>query len=825
MSAVHPSSDAALSQLTAPADLEWAFDQSHLFRTYLNSKNVVLLHCDAVGKILWASPSAMRMLGRTIEDLVGRSIADLTDDPALEELRRRISDPTAADEPSLGLEMSGPDGLRVHCDIDVSPLTNGQLPGALVTVRDATRRVSDLAALKASEQRFRVIVNEAPCGIALQDSMGSFVFLNQRMKRIVGTTGNHIIHHELDEFVHPGDLDKVLDHQGADLSESIEIRFVRPDGETRWCSARILPQPDESGNDVSYLWATEDITARVRAEEDQSRLYALMEVSSDLVVILDVNARPLYMNPAARRLLGVPEGIDLDADSPALDLETQPAEALDSIKDTLGRGDTWNGEFSLRSAQGLWVPFSALVVPEIDSRGDLERVSAVLRDVSERKAFEERLQWEATHDPLTDLANRSLLTSQLSHAMERASAEGTYVAIAFLDLDSFRMINESLGHRVGDNLLRQTAEKLSKLVWSHDTVARFGADEFAILMENLSSPDEAVNLAERIRTAVSGRVGMAEVELLMTFSAGVAVTDGTRGDPASLIRDANAALHEAKLRGRDRTEMFTGSLRARAVDRLSIETGLRRALRRDELRLYYQPQVSLETGRICGAEALIRWQHPEHGLIGPSEFISIAEQAGLIIPIGHWVLTEGCKRLNRWQTELTNGSRLTMGVNLSGKQLLNPTLTEEISTVIDESGIDPAQLEIEITESVLLDDVDRSISVLERLKGLGVQLALDDFGTGYSSLTYLRSFPIDVVKIDRSFVDGIGADAGNAAIVASIVELARTLGLRTIAEGVENETDLDVLRKIGCHEVQGFLMSQPLTADDAERFISYDPEW
>jgi diguanylate cyclase (GGDEF)-like protein len=409
--------------------------------------------------------------------------------------------------------------------------------------------------------------------------------------------------------------------------------------------------------------------------------------------------------------------------------------------------------------------------------------------------------------------------------MERAAREGTRVAVAFLDLDNFRGINESLGHKVGDDLLTQTAGRLSGLIWSHDTVARFGADEFAVLMENLESEEEALALTERIRNALSGRVGMTEVELLMTVTAGLATTDGRRGDPASVIRDAGAALNEAKLRGRNRTELFTGTLRARAVDRLTVETGLRRALRRNELRLYYQPQVNLATGHISGAEALIRWQHPEHGVLGPNEFVPIAEMSGLIIPIGQWVLEESVRQVSDWAADLPHGSDLTMGINLSGKQLVQASLIDEITELLERTAIDPSKLELEITESILLDDVDRSISVLDKLKGLGLKLALDDFGTGYSSLTYLRSFPIDVVKIDRSFVDGISQDGSGAAIVRSVIELATTLGLECIAEGVETVEDMATLRELGCTTAQGFLIAQPLTAADAARLISYDPVW
>ncbi|MFN8049988.1 MAG: EAL domain-containing protein [Acidimicrobiales bacterium] len=812
-----------------PDDLDSVIGESELLWGYLTNSALVSILCLPDGSIQWASPSVSPILGHQAQTLTGVDLTMLVDDNNRPAIRARIDGGgrSGAAE-SITCQIYTGDNTTLWCDVDVVHLHQSGQPQILVTMRDASRQVAGTRALRASEERFRTIVNEAPFGIGLQDRDGNFVFLNARLKQIMGTSANYLLRDELDHHIDQADLNSARSAMtaGPDTDpRTSQMRFHRPDGELRWASVRILPQTDTLGEITNYLWAVEDITARVRAEEDQARLYTLMEASSDLVIVMDPNLVPLYVNPAARRFLGIEPHVVLTPESAQLEFASQPPEALDTIVQHMSSREIWHGEVTLRSASGTWEPFSAMVVPDTTKSGELNRISAVLRDITERKQFEERLEWEATHDPLTDLPNRALLTQRLADAMERSARDGTWVAVVFLDLDNFRIINESLGHRVGDNLLKQTAQKLTGLVWSRDMVARFGADEFAIVMEGLDTADGAMALAERIRKAVSGRVGMAEVELLMTFTAGVAVTDGHRGDPASVIRDANAALHEAKHRGRDRTEVFNGNLRARAVDRLTVETGLRRALRRDELRLFYQPQISLTSGRINGAEALIRWQHPEHGLLSPGEFVPIAEQSGLIIPIGPWVIEEACRTLAKWSKELPGGDRFTMGINLSGKQLVKPTLIADIEAVLAETGVDPSHIEMEITESILLDDVDRSILVLEKLKALGLKLSLDDFGTGYSSLTYLRSFPIDVVKIDRSFVDGIGEDRENAAIVRSVVDLARTLGLSCIAEGVETESDLAELRALGCDTAQGFLFAKPLSEPDAARLISYDPSW
>lgn len=820
-----PVSQPDVPSRTALGPLDAIVGDSELLWTYLTSPSITTFLCETDGTIRWAAPSATVMLGHNPTALTGANIANLVDSADVDVVRAALHGSANGD--MLCSRIHTGNGSQLWCDVDVHGGVHGGMPMLMVTLRDASARMASAQSLKTSESWFRSIVNEAPFGIGLQDRDGNFVFLNARLKRILGTNANYLLREELSEHIYPGDIEAAAPVSPSETSSPArrDVRFIRPDGEVRWCSTRILPQLEANGEVTNFLWAVEDITARVRAEEDQARLYRLMETSSDLVIVVDDGLRPLYLNPSARGFLGIEVDERLHDDDHPLALISEPPDQIDRIRDQIAAGGMWEGELTLRDLSGTPEPFSAMIVGEADGTGSLVRISAVLRDIRERKAFEQRIEWEATHDPLTELPNRLLLTRRLGTAMHRAAEQNTWVAVAFLNLDNFRVINESLGHRVGDNLLRQTADKLATLVSEPDMVARFGADEFAILMVDLPDEREAERRAESIRTSVSGRVGMAEVELLMSFSAGVATSDGTRGDPAALLRDANAALHEAKLRGRDRTAVFNGRLRERAVDRINVETGLRRALRRDELRVYYQPQVDLSTGRISGVEALARWQHPEHGLLGPGEFVSIAEQSGLIVPIGAWILRRACEQLAEWAETLPHGDELTMGINLSGRQLIHPDLVDEIVAITTETGVNPAKVELEITESILLDDVDRSIKVLTDLKSHGLKLALDDFGTGYSSLTYLRRFPIDVVKIDRSFVDGIGDDPDNAAIVRSVVELAKTLGLTCIAEGIETDDDLAQIRDLGCDVAQGFLIAQPLSAADAERLISYDPRW
>jgi diguanylate cyclase (GGDEF)-like protein len=397
--------------------------------------------------------------------------------------------------------------------------------------------------------------------------------------------------------------------------------------------------------------------------------------------------------------------------------------------------------------------------------------------------------------------------------------------VLFLDLDHFKVVNDSLGHSLGDRLLVAIAERLAVALRPGDTVARFGGDEFVVLCEDLVTQHDAIAIAERVDEAVSGPFVIDDTEVFVGVSIGIALPDDTEADPETLIRDADAAMYRAKDRGRSRWELFDNAMRASAVDRLDIENALRRALDRRELRVFYQPVIDLVTGRVTGVEALLRWEHSERGLLNPSDFITVAEETGLIVPIGSWVLDQACRQVQRWHASAERRSPLSVAINISGRQLGHPRLVEDLASVLHDTSIDPSLVELEITESVLMDDVEMSAETLGRLHALGVHLAVDDFGTGYSSLSYLRRFPVDILKVDQSFVDGLGEDSSDSAIVTAIITLAHTLGLSAVAEGVESALQLTELRRLGCDRAQGFHMARPATGHDVGELLAADRTW
>jgi diguanylate cyclase (GGDEF)-like protein len=450
-----------------------------------------------------------------------------------------------------------------------------------------------------------------------------------------------------------------------------------------------------------------------------------------------------------------------------------------------------------------------------------------------------RALYRALHDPLTGLANRGLLMEQLGQALTRARRRPGSVAVLFLDLDRFKVLNDSLGHAVGDELLVEVARRLERVMRSADTVARLGGDEFVVLAEDVAGVDEALALARRLRESVAVPIAVgAGQQVVVTASVGIALSapGGEDGDdpassvvaatPSSLLWDADVAMYRAKDSGRDRVQLFEDGLRAGSLGRFQSETMLRRALDQDGLRLHYQPLVDLATGRLAGAEGLVRLQDPDRGLIPPAEFIPVAEETGLVVPLGAWVVAEGAAQAAAWQSlQPADAPPMVVSINLSGRQLSTPGFAFKVGSAIARSGADPSHLCFEVTENTLLDAHGGSVATLEELKALGVRLAIDDFGTGHSSLTWLRRIPADFLKVDRTFVAGLGVHPGDTAIVRAVLDLGQALGLTTVAEGVETPEQLAALRELGCDWAQGFHLAEPGPAEAVTRLLKDATRW
>jgi diguanylate cyclase (GGDEF)-like protein len=459
---------------------------------------------------------------------------------------------------------------------------------------------------------------------------------------------------------------------------------------------------------------------------------------------------------------------------------------------------------------------ASLLVTELELRSDL----------SLKRQTQEHLLYSTLHDALTGLPNRSLFTERLRHAMRRAARHpDDLFAVLFLDLDRFKDINDNLGHFAGDELLRAVARRLEACIRPEDTVARLSGDEFAILLESITDTSDAGRVAERIEEALSFPINLAGAEVTTSASMGIVTSSMAHDQPEQLLRSADMAMYRAKAAGRARYEMFDRAMHTDALERLRLETDMRRAIELGEFILHYQPLVSLRTGRVTGLEALVRWQHPDRGLVHPADFIPIAEETGLIVPIGKWVLVEACRQINEWQAAHPRPEPLTIGVNLSVKQFSQPDLIDQIRSALETTGASAASLRLEITESAIIDKGRAAVSILSRIRELGAQVYLDDFGTGYSSLSYLHGLPIDAIKIDRAFVSSMDTDDKNLRLVRTILTLAEIVGVRAEAEGISTSEQLRELRSLNCEQGQGYLFSAPITREAVDEVLTANPVW
>ncbi|MEP7054980.1 MAG: EAL domain-containing protein [Actinomycetota bacterium] len=607
----------------------------------------------------------------------------------------------------------------------------------------------------------------------------------------------------------------------------VDERQTWPDKPDDFIITSKYPFRDAFGTIIGTFGISQDITRRVLAElavrdhvvglaaanvelvRVEHELRTLLEASPDPVVRLDRDLRHVYVNPMAARLMGLPEAEIVGHTNRELG---RPAGGIDAWETTVRRVfDTGmpSEQESAHVVEGERLFLHSRLVPVVGDDGLVSGVLVASRDLTARKLAEEAFAHQALHDPLTGLANRVLLLDRVEHALTRLERNPGVVALLFLDLDRFKVVNDSLGHAAGDTVLQELASRLMATARRGDTVARLGGDEFVVLCESQPTDDLIRVLAERIGRALAKPFTVSGRDISMSASIGIATTRDWAERAEDLVRDADAAMYQAKERGRGRYEFFDAAVRDRANARLDIEAGLIQALERGEFHLVYQPLICLEDNTITGLEALIRWEHPERGPLSPAEFIPVAEDSRLIVPIDRWVLDEACRQIVAWNAERPGRPPLTMAVNISGRQLGEPDVVEAVAAVLQKHGLDPALLCLEVTETAMLQEVELAQGVFERLAAMGVQLALDDFGTGYSSLGHLQRFPVNILKIDRSFVERMHEGNDGSAIVAAVTAMARALGMKTVGEGIETAEQLAGLSDLGCDDGQGYLLARP----------------
>jgi diguanylate cyclase (GGDEF)-like protein/PAS domain S-box-containing protein len=702
----------------------------------------------------------------------------------------------------------------------------------------AHRRLGD--ELRKSEARYRTVLDAAFDAIVTITSEGIVRWFNRGAERIFGYRAEEVIGQPITLLMPERYRDLCVAglHRYLRTGEArvvggmIELVGLRSDG-SEFPIEMSLGETHQDGERL-FTGIIRDITERKRFEEAHERLSRqhemVLEAAGEGIFGLDPHGNVTFVNPAASDMTGWSTQDLMGRPMHNLVHHTKPdgtpypsEECPIYAAFTTGTTHSRDDEVFWRK-DGTSFPVEYTSTPILED-GEVAGAVVTFRDITERKALKEQLHHQAFHDLLTGLPNRALFMDRLEHALTRANRRGSKVAVLFADLDNFKVINDSLGHKVGDQLLIAVAERLKTHLRPEDTAARLGGDEFTILAEDIASVGEVVQIAERIAELLQPPIALDGQEVFATVSTGIALNSPTQEEPADLLRHADLAMYRAKYRGKARYEVFESTMDDKAVERLMLETGLRRALVRQQFRIYYQPIVTLDNDKVAGVEALVRWEHPQRGLLRPEEFLSVAEETGLIVQIGQWVLREASKQARIWQERYPGTPPLTVSVNLSTREFFHPKLVAE---VLDESEIDPASLQLEITEGAMMTNSTYSTDrTLRNLKRMGVKLAIDDFGLGYSSLSYLKRFPVDFLKIDRSFTAGLGGEpngvsAKDTEIVKAMIDLTHALGLRVIAEGVETSGQLARLRNMKCDFAQGNYFSEPLPSEALAVILAED---
>lgn len=604
----------------------------------------------------------------------------------------------------------------------------------------------------------------------------------------------------------------------------IEYRIRHCDGHVVWVCERGSPIYDEHGKVQAIEGYIHNISERLHAEQSlrdaETRFRSIFENSIEGIFQTTPSGQYLIVNPALARMYGYssPEHLTSALNNIQQQLYVLPSRREDFMRMMAESGSVKNFESQVYRRDGsiIWISESARMVH--DESGKLLYYEGSVEDISERKSYEQKIEYQATHDSLTGLPNRYMLNDRLQQHINFADRYQTKLAVAFLDLDQFKLINDSMGHEAGDQLLITISDRLASIVREADTVARLGGDEFIILFSNIQKLDDIAISMQRILTAVAETCSIKGVEFVVSCSAGVSIYPDNGLDPNTLIKNADTALHKAKQAGRNRYQLYTEELNVRLTERVMMEYRLRLALERNEFLLHYQPKLDLATGCISGAEALIRWQPPDEAMMPPDKFIQIAEETGLIEQIGEWVVVTACSEAKALQLRL--GRPVPVAVNVSPRQFRQSGLADKVKSILETTGLAADLLTLEITESLLVDNPQKFIDTLHALKGIGVKLAIDDFGTGYSSLAYLKDFPVDWLKIDKAFVSTLEKEPSNVAILNAIIVLGHNLGIHVIAEGVETAYQHNYLQGIGCDEMQGYYFSKPVPLDKFEALLS-----
>jgi diguanylate cyclase (GGDEF)-like protein/PAS domain S-box-containing protein len=787
------------------------------FESFLNHSPSFMALKSLDGTYLLVNRAYARQFGLSPNQMVGKRPADLVLAHEAQEIRQHDEQVVRCLEPRQyeeQLTVAGKTSIMLATRFPMFD-AQGRLAGLGAISIDITQSKLEEKARVEVEEKYRALVEQSLVGIYIiqHDRM---VYCNPKLAAMLGYQVDEVLDQPIDNFIEEIELDRIRRKveertDSTELNYSTRVRHKDGGHIDVEIHSRVFDYCGQSANIGVVL----DISGRVHADAELKLAAKVFENSAEGIMITDADARIIAVNAAFTRItcysaedaIGRVSRMFRDWDT------EQHLEMLADLQ-TVGH---WQGELMDRRKSGEWYPAELSISTVRDPSGHLTHFVGVFSDITERKQAEERLQFLANHDALTGLPNRAHMIAALDQSIYRAAGGQPGPALMFIDLDRFKLINDSFGHQAGDQMLRETTARLIRVAEKRGKLARLGGDEFTLLVEAGASSEEMSELAEAILNAVSQPLKIEGHEVYVTGSIGISMFPHDGTDAQTLLKNADMAMYRAKQAGKNTYQFFAAEMNAQTFERLLMENGLRMALERHELELHYQPLINAFNHRIEALEVLVRWRHPQLGLVPPGRFISLAEETGLIRQIGAWVLAAACRQVALWDESGLHIPRIA--VNLSARQFEQSSLTKLVSDALSEAGITPSRLELEITESMLMQNPLEAVEILHELKGLGVHLSVDDFGTGYSSLSYLKRFPIDTLKIDRSFVDGLPDDDDSAAITEAILAMSRKLGYSVVAEGVETEAQSHFLRMKGCSLLQGYHFCKPLPEVELEQFV------
>ena len=773
----------------------------------------------------YANPALARIAGVPVSALLGKKPSHSTNAAemlAYEAKLREVLDSGQAGEHELVWRAADDRLLISHIRIVPERAVDGRMVSVLAVGRDITELRRAEQDLRIREQEFRTLVENSPDVIVRYDREGRRLYINPAYERLYGLAADEIVGTPIPHKIPmPADVASryrqgILNTLHSAEPFTMETLSIKVDGEQIAHHIRAVPEFDQHGQVTSVLTIARDISTLKATERRLEQAEALARLGHWQ---LDYRLGTLQLSAELCRILGKPRGwTPRPREVFALLTDEDRCRVIGTIEQALAnRTDEFHLEYRIEVDRQPRHMQSHLRI-EYGEDGSPQQMLGTAQDISELKAYQQRLHSLAFYDPLTELPNRELFGERLQQALNQARHSGHQVAVAILDLDNFKVINDTLGHGIGDELLRKIAKRLQRAVRKSDTVARLGGDEFALILPQIAMGTRMEALANKLLQAISGVYPMQGRELFVSGSIGLAGYPDDAATISELLQYADAAMYHAKEQGRNNVQRYSPMLTQQTTERLALAASLRRAQRNGELALHYQPQIDLGSGRMIGAEALLRWNHPEHGQVPPDKFIAIAEEIGLIVDIGEWVLYNACRCAAAWNRDKRYPA-LKIAVNLSPRQFKMNDLLASIGAVLQSTGCKPEWLELEITEGLLLDNSIAVRETLEQLCAMGFTIAIDDFGTGYSALGYLNRFPVKTLKIDRSFIRDIGHDHDNAELVKAIISMAHTLRLELVAEGVEERAQETFLKRYGCHNAQGYLYGRPMPEQEFERLL------